>query len=404
MLIDPERALRLVLARARPLGVERVPLRAATGRVLAEAIRADRDIPPADRSAMDGYAVRSADLRRAPARLALVGEVAAGSPARPRVRPGTCARVLTGANLPPGADAVAMVEQTAERGGLVVFRRTVRAGENVRRRGEDARRGQVLLPAGTALRPMHAGICAAVGRAAIRAGRRPRVALLATGAELRPAGAAAPGAHQVRDSNVPALAAALAARGFPVVRAGAAPDDLAELAARLRRALAGCDALLLTGGASVGRYDFVRAAAERAGAAVRFHGVAMKPGRPLLCATLGRRLIFGLPGNPLSAMVTFHEFALPALRRMAGTPAADCRPAELLPLAAALSSRGGLVRFLPARVVGGRRGPEIELVRSSGSADLVSAGLAGGAVVVPPGARRLPAGAAVEYHPWDALP
>ena len=233
-MITPEEAWRIVLKHVRPLRSVAMPLREAAGLCLAEDVRADRDQPPADRSAMDGYAVRSADLRRAPCSLRLVGEVAAGSAARPRVAPGTCVRILTGANVPPGADAVVMVEQTRERrGGVDVFSRA-EAGANILRRREEARKGEVLLRKGTILGPAQVGVCAAVGKARIKVFPRPRVAVVCTGAELRETGAKVR-PHEMRNSNGPALCAALALSGHVGAVHRRAPDDPERLTALLRR-------------------------------------------------------------------------------------------------------------------------------------------------------------------------
>jgi molybdenum cofactor synthesis domain-containing protein len=261
----------------------------------------------------------------------------------------------------------------------------------------------VLLTKGTRLGAMQVGVCAAVGKARVRVFRRPRVAVLATGAELRPPGAPVR-AHQSRNANGPMLRAALETWGYPDVDCGSAPDRLAALISRLRRASAGHDVLLLTGGVSVGKYDFVRRAVEAIGGRVRFHGVAMKPGKPLLYATLaGNRHVFGLPGNPLSAMTGFYEFVLPALARLAGA-AAECGWRLPAQLAAPLASKGGPVRFALARVTWGPRGLAVEPVESRSSADLVAGGRADGAIAVPAGVRALAAGAMVEFRPWRPLP
>jgi len=402
--IAPDGALDLILRCAKPLGSVRAPLADALGAVLAEDVRADRDLPPAPRSAMDGYAVRAADLRKVPCELRLAGEVAAGSDARPRVRPGTCVRILTGGNVPPGADAVVMVETTEERDGRVLFRRSPECGANTRLRGEDAKKDEVLLAAGSVLGARGVGMCAAVGRGSLRVGRRPRIALLTTGAELRPIEARVR-AHEVRDSNGPMLRAALATWGFAAGTVRSAPDDFVIIAAKLRRLIARHDAVLLSGGVSVGRYDFVREAVERVGARVRFHGVAMKPGKPLLYATLPRnRHVFGLPGNPVSSAIGFHEFALPGLRRLAGAPPDECRPAMRVPLAEKFASRRGPLRFVLGRLVWGNGGPTVERVRSSGSSDLVAGGRADGVIAVPGDGRTLARGTLVEFRPWRPLP
>ena len=404
MLIAPEEALRIVLSTVRPLRPGRVALDRAVGMYLAEDIRCDRDQPPADRSAMDGYAVAAADVRTAPARLRLVGEVAAGSSARPRVQRGCCAGILTGGNVPPGADAVVPVEHTEPDGQFVVVRVAARPGEHIRRRGEEARRGAVLLHKGVRLGAAEAGVCATVGAAEPKVFARPRVAVLCTGAELRGV-AERPAAHELRDSNGPALLAALAGRGYGDAVHVRVTDDPRAIAARLRAALRTRDVAIVTGGVSVGQYDYVPEAVERVGAAIRFHGVNMKPGRPQLYATLGRgRHIFGLPGNPVSVLTGFGELVLPALRRLSGAPVEACRPAWTVRLAGPARSRGQRVRFRLARLIATSDGPAAEVVDSTGSADIFAACGADGLVVIPAGVAELPAGSAVEFHAWrDAL-
>jgi len=403
-LIAPQDAFKLILKHVVPVEKETRPLDKALGYYLGEDIRADRDIPPADRSAMDGYAVRSANLATRPCALRLIGEVAAGSPARPRVRPGTCVRVLTGANIPPGADTVVMVEQTEQTNGLVTIKGMVKAGSNILGRGEDAKEGERLLSRGTVLGPQQVGVCAAVGKAEVKVYRRPRVAVLCTGEELREVDAPVR-PHEIRNSNGPALCAALKHWGYPQLTQQNGPDDVNVLAAKLRRLRDKYDVVILTGGVSVGKYDLVREAVERVGAVVRFHGVAMKPGKPVLYATLpGNRQIFGLPGNPLSAMTGFHEFVLPALRRMSGVHPAEAKVSLHLPLASQLTSKGGPMRFALACMTWNKGCPTVTPIRSHSSADLVAGGRCDGAIVVPPHVRRLPARAVVEFHPWRPLP
>lgn len=403
-MLTPDAAWALVLEHARPLKTVTVPLAEAVGLRLAAEVRADRDLPPADRSSMDGYAVRHDDLRQVPCILRVVGEVAAGSSARPRVLAGTCVRIFTGANLPPGADTVVMVEQTVEHGGKVTIRSPEKLGANVRRRGEDARKGAILLARGTALYAGQVGVCAAVGKASVRVHPRPRTTILCTGTELRSAGDLVR-SHETRNSNGPALCAALALWGFPGTTFTVVADRQSALLAALRRAAKNHDVVLFTGGASVGDYDFVRESVEAAGAKIRFHGVAMKPGKPTLYATMGgNRHVFGLPGNPLSALTAFHEFALPALLRLAGGTPEACRPAWRLPLAEAVESESGRVRCHLARLVAGAGGFTVAPVRSVSSADLAAAGRADGVVLLPPGDRRWAAGEPVVFRPWRPLP
>jgi molybdopterin molybdotransferase len=353
---------------------------------------------------MDGYAVRHDDLRQIPCTLRVVGEVAAGSSARPRVEPGTCARIFTGANLPPGADTVVMVEQAEGRGGRVTIRSSEKLGAHIRRRGEEARKGDVLLARGTALYAGQVGVCAAVGKASVRVYPRPRVTILCTGTELRSVGDRVR-SHETRNSNGPALCAALALRGFPGTKFAIVADRPSALLAALRRAVKLYDVVLFTGGASVGDYDFVREAVEAAGAKIRFHGVAMKPGKPTLYATMGgNRHVFGLPGNPLSALTAFHEFAFPALLRLAGGTPEACRPAWRLPLAEAVASESGRVRCRLARLVAGPNGLTAAPVAFTSSADLAAAGHADGVVVLPPEDRQWAAGELVVFRPWRPLP
>jgi molybdopterin molybdotransferase len=320
------------------------------------------------------------------------------------VKPGACARIFTGANVPPGADTVVMVEETQEDDSLVTISSSVVRGAHILRQGEDAARGMVLLPRGTKIDAAEVGICAAVGKASVKVHRRPRVMVLCAGSELRSVSDRVR-SHEVRNSNGPAVCAALAEWGFPGARFVPVADQPAVLLASLGRALKRFDAILFTGGVSVGKYDFVRDAVKAAGAAIRFHGLAMRPGKPTLYATLpGNRHVFGLPGNPLSAFTALHEFALPALRRLAGRPAEACRPAWWLPLAEAAQSTTGFVRCELARVIDGERGLAVFPMPSQSSADLVSAGHADGIVVLPPDRTHFTAGELVEFRPWRPLP
>lgn len=399
-MIAPNKALSIVLECARPLGTVRKPLLEALGYRLAEDILADRDMPPADCSIMDGYAVRSADLATCPRTLRLVGEVAAGSAARPRVRPGTCVRVLTGANVPPGADAVVMLEETEEADGLVTIHAKAPPGSNIRRQGEEAKKGAVLLKKKTVLGPVQIGLCSAVGKAKPRVHRHPDVAVFCTGEELRPLGLRLR-THERRDSNGVALFLALCDYGCTNTCFGFVSDDLESLSLKANQALAEYDVLIFTGGVSVGKYDFVPEAVRQIGAKVRFHGVAMKPGKPILYATLrGNRQIFGLPGNPLSAMTGFYEFVLPAVRRMSGVPLKECRPTMRLPLNRALHTEGERVKFVLAQLVWRKGGPSVWPLKSHSSADISAGARAHGVIVVPAGKRELRAGSLVNFRPW----
>ncbi len=404
MLITPKRAFEIVLKNVRPLKSVNKSLSEATGCCLGQDVCADRDSPPTDRSAMDGYAVRTGDLRRPGRELRLVGEVAAGSPKRPRVYPGTCVRILTGGSIPPGANSVVKLEETEETPGLVTFLTTTTVGSNVRKRGEVARKGEVLLPKGTVLGPAQIGVCASVGKAMVRVHPKPRVAVLCTGEELREPGSRV-GPHQLRDSNGPSLCAALEESGHENVTPRIVPDAPGVLAAKLKMAAQRHDVVIVTGGVSVGKYDFVPEALGRIGATIRFHGVAMKPGKPQLYATLKpNRHIFGLPGNPLSVLTGFYELVLPAVRRMSGLSVESCRPCLHLPLTRTIRSKGTRSEFVLGRLVRGKNGSQVTPVKSSGSADLVAGARADGVIVVPQSVSHIPKGQMVEFRPWRHIP
>jgi molybdopterin molybdotransferase len=319
--LSPAAALARILDRlsdVAPLPAERVPMAAALGRALAEEVRASRSLPPFDGSQMDGYALRAADAPRAGARLRVALEVFAGEAPGAPLPPGTCARIYTGAPLPEGADCAEMQEEVVRRGAVARFRRAAERGRFVLPAGADCREGQVALPAGTAVDAGTIGLAAALGRTELSVHRRPRVGLLATGDEIVAVDRAA-GPGQIRDSNSHALAAACAEAGAVPVLLPLARDDRASLA-RALAAAEGLDAIVTTGGVSVGARDLVRPALEAAGARLDFWRVAMRPGKPVAFARLGRTAVFGLPGNPASALVTFEIFVRPALRALQGLP------------------------------------------------------------------------------------
>jgi molybdopterin molybdotransferase len=313
-------ALERVLADVTVLGHETVPLAEALGRVLAEPVVATREVPPWDNSSMDGYAVRAADTRAAatgrPVTLTVVGEVAAGTVAARELAPGQAYRILTGAPLPPGSDAVVPQEDVRRDAGHVALGKPVQPGAYVRPRGEDIRPGDRLIEPGTVLRPAALGVLAALGRPRVDVFRRPTAALLSTGDELvTPDAPLGPG--QIPDSNTYTLSGLVAEAGAVPLSLGIARDRRDELVERLRQGLE-ADVLVSSAGVSVGDRDFVREAIEALGARLDFWKVNMRPGKPLTFGHLGRRLFFGLPGNPVSCMVTFELFVRPALRRMGG--------------------------------------------------------------------------------------
>ncbi len=389
-------ALDRVLAGVPVLPAETLPLSEALGRVLAEPVVAGREIPPWDNSSMDGYAVRAADVRAAsqdhPVALTVVGEVAAGTVASDGVGPGQAYRILTGAPLPSGSDAVIPQEEVRRDGSRVVLTRPVAAGACVRPRGEDIRPGDRMLEPGTTLRPAALGVLAALGHARVPVHQRPRVAVLSTGDELvAPESPLGPG--QIPDSNTYTLCGLAAEAGAAPRSLGIARDRREELVERLRRGLE-ADVLVSSAGVSVGDRDFVREAVEALGARLDFWKVNMRPGKPLTFGRAGDCLFFGLPGNPVSCMVTFELFVRPVLRRMGGHRVPD-RPRVRARALEPIDNPGSRPGYLRVRLEPVAGGVGVRPTGEQGSGILRSMLLADGLAVVP-GDTRIPTGDEVE--------
>jgi molybdenum cofactor synthesis domain-containing protein len=315
-MLPPSEARAIVLANVRPLEPEVVPLERAGDRYLAEPLVADVSLPPFPAATMDGFAVVHDD---ASVERAVLGSGFAGDDPTVQVTRGSAARIMTGAPVPAGADAVVPVENTTLRGNSVVIRQSsVRAGENIRPVGADLRAGDLLVRSGTLLGPAEVGLLASLGHAAVRVGRRPRVAVLSTGNELVAPGET-PGPGQIRDSNRFSLALAARRAGAEVVVNRHVPDDEAQLRAGMHSALAQSDVLVTSGGVSMGHRDLVKALLGQL-AEVHIRRLFMKPGKPFNFATAGEKLIFGLPGNPVSCLVGFHIFVRPALQVLQSAP------------------------------------------------------------------------------------
>jgi molybdopterin molybdotransferase len=393
-----EKAVEVVLQHAaayRPSGSERVPILRSSGRVLATAVKADRDLPPFSRSTRDGFAVRAADCSPG-AKLEIIGEIRAGASldsVPQNVAAGQCVEIMTGASVPSGADAVLMYEHGQRNGAEVVPDRSINVGENIVPAGAEARAGEEVLPRGTRLN--HAGIAvsASVGWASHDVYRRPKVVILPTGDELVDI-AAAPGHHQIRNSNSYSLASQITEAGGEAMLLPVAPDDKRRLRELIGEGLQG-DLLLLTGGVSVGKYDYVEEALAEYQARFHFTGVAIQPGKPLVfgdAQAKERRVpFFGLPGNPVSTMVTFELFVRPVIDGLSG---AKPRAPKLFQarLTSAVRTRTGLTRFLPGRLLGDGFGTEVEFAKWHGSGDVVSAAASNCYIVVPPDREEMPAG------------
>lgn len=331
-----------LIALARPLPIETVPLIEAAGRWNAEAIFARRTQPFADLSAMDGYAIR---FDEAPGPWTVVAESRAGSTLPGPIGPGEACRIFTGAPMPPGADTVLIQEDAARDGDRLLMSGDGpgRAGKHIRERGMDFSDGDLLIEAGTLIGPAHLGLAAVGGHGALSVRRPARVALISTGDELiRPGAAGQP--HQLPSSNAPMLAALLGGPGAIVADLGIAPDRLDAIVEMIARA-ADADIIITSGGASVGDHDLVKPALEACGAAIDFWKVAMRPGKPLMAGTLGNAIVLGLPGNPLSAFVTASLFARPLIAALGGAakPFAPVRRAQL---AEALGANGDREHYL----------------------------------------------------------
>lgn len=394
-MISVEEAQTIVLASVKPMGGEYVELLDALGRVLAEEVIAPEPMPPWDNAAMDGYALRAQESQGAtlgrPVPLRVIGTVAAGQIFPRPLEPGQALKIMTGAPLPRGADAVIRVEDTEARGEEISLLREVRPGQNVRYAGEDLKPGEKVLGTGTPCRPGVIGLLAALGRRRVAVYQRPRVGILPTGDELLGWGEA-PTPGKIYNSNGYALAAqVLEAGGVPLLL-GPVPDDRERLAARIREGVE-ADLLVTSGGVSVGDYDLITEVLEDLQAEIRVRKVDMRPGKPFTFALLQGRPIFGLPGNPVSCMVTFELFLRPALRKMQGHR--RLFHPEISGIAAEPIRNGDRrPAYLRVALTRTDHGCSVRLTGDQGSGMLHSMALADGLAFVP-GETEIPPGASV---------
>jgi len=394
--LSVEEALEQILATVRVLEPERVPILEALGRVLAEEVTADRDIPPLPNSAMDGYAVRAADVARVPARLRVIAEAPAGRLCPAEVAPGTAVRIMTGAPLPAGADAVVPFEHTRvaqDSSCTIEVLREVRPGANVREAGEDVRAGQVVLTPGRVLRPQEIGMLAALGRTEVAVIRRPRVAILATGDEVVPPWET-PGPGQIRDANSYTVAAQVRKYGGVPLILGVVRDEEMLVREGVRRALAErADLIVTSGGVSIGDFDLVKQVLAAEGE-MRFWSLNMKPGRPLAFGVVGGVPLVGLPGNPVAAMIATELFVRPAVLKMQGFthwPWPELRARLTDPI----TRKDGRRHYLRVRLRETDGGWEATLTGDQGSGILFSLVQADGLAVIPEDVDHLPAGSEV---------
>jgi molybdopterin molybdotransferase len=386
-MISVEEAQQRVMTEVAAGDVEHVALADTLGRVLREELVAAHDAPAADNSAMDGYAVRAVDIANAPVTLPVRGDIPAGHPSSTPLEPGTAMRIMTGAFVPEGADTVVQVELTD--GGLerVTIAKALPRGASIRRRGEDMRAGDVLLRAGLRIGPAEIALLAGAGKTQVRVGRRPTVAILSTGDELIDAGDA-PSPGKIVNTNAHLLAALVTEAGGIARPMGIVRDTREATIAAFDRAAA-CDFVVSSGGVSVGAWDFVKDALHALGAESKFWQVAMKPGKPVVLSRLRDRVVFGLPGNPVSCFVSFHLFVAPALRKAAGQEVRLFPPSVRARLTAPV--RGAAERRVYARVHVAAQDGELTAtpLRSQSSGALTSMLDANGLAVIPEGTDRV---------------
>ncbi len=394
---DEARQIVIAQAGSRPRSVAtcKLDVGEALGYVLAEEIRTDREYPPFDRSTRDGFAVRACEAA-AGAKLRCAGEVKAGDNVTLPLAAGNCVQIMTGAAVPPGVDAVVMLEFTSREGDAITFQRATMPGQNIVPRGSEAHAGDVALQPGLRLGFAELAIAAQVGAAQLLCARKPRVAILSTGDEVVPI-SETPGPFHIRNSNSISLAAQVRLAGGEPVLLGNALDRSDDLGAKIEQGLRE-DVLVLSGGVSMGKYDLVESVLQAMGAEFFFDAVAIRPGKPTVFARCREALVFGLPGNPVSTMVTFLLFVVPALDVLSGAPA---RPLALLEatLAEPMKEKPGLMHFLPARVEWRGGSAEVRPLRWQGSGDIAALSRANCFLVVPADRQDIAAGEKVSVLP-----
>jgi molybdopterin molybdotransferase len=375
-----------------PRATEQVRVGDALGYVLTQEVKTDREYPPFNRATRDGYAVFAADAK-AGATLKCTGEIKAGDRVTKELWAETCVQIMTGAAVPSGADAVVMIEHTKRDGNEVRFERDAVPGQNYVPRGSEARAGQTLLTAGMRLGYAELALAAQVGAAELKCGQKPRVAILSTGDEIVPVDSI-PGRFQIRNSNSISLAAQVRLSGGRPVLLGNAMDREDDLSSKIRRGLQE-DLLVLSGGVSMGKYDLVEKVLKEMGAEFYFDAVAIRPGKPAVFGRCGETFFFGLPGNPVSTMVTFELFVTPAVDLLSG---AEARALPLIEarLGEALHEKPGVTHFLPARIEAQGAKQEVRALKWQGSGDVAALAKANCYAVVPAEQEELAAGERVE--------
>jgi len=393
-MISISEAIQIVISQIAQLPAQEIAIDLSHGRILAEDIVADTDLPPFDRAQMDGYAVRAADVANVPASLRIVGESAAGAGWHHEMKAGEAVRIMTGAPVPTGADAVQQVELTRENDSQVEILAPVELGRSIVRQASEIKSGETVLRAGEEINAAMIATLASFGYAKVKVSRRPRVAVMATGSELVDVDQK-PGQDQIRDSNNYTIEAYATMSNAVVERLPLAGDDTEELKRQISRAAEHTEVLITSGGVSMGVYDFTKAALKELGAELFFERVALRPGKPTVFARLGDTLVFGLPGNPVSVSVTFNLFVRTALRAMQGAKETTL-PVEHAVLARNLKGSIDRESYLPATLRTDEKGMLLaQPLKWGGSSDFVSFARATALINLPAGAGIIESGTSV---------
>lgn len=399
-MISYEQAIKYILKNTHLLADQQVLLLSSLGRILKEDIVSHIEMPPFNKSAMDGYALNSTDIKIIPAKLRCIGLIQAGDSFKKRLKEGECVKIMTGAPIPPGADCVVMVEFTQARGKEVTILRPVHKWENIFFKGEDFKRGQVVLKKGVKISPSHIAILAAVGRKYVKVGPKPQVAVLNTGGEIIPLGKRL-GKNQIYNSNGPILEALLRSDHIQPIALGVARDNTRELTSAIKKGLK-ADVLLISGGVSMGDYDLVPDVLKALGVKKIFHKVNIKPGKPLFFGVKGKTLIFGIPGNPVSNFLAYLIFARPAIKKMSGLKDYQAEFKEGF-IEKALRVKTGRRNFVLTKITKNSGVYHLTPVAGRSSADTLSLSQADGFMMLDDGAAVIKNKSRMRFITWKVI-
>lgn len=399
-MIDFENALGIVLKHARQLNTEEIPVEKSIGRMLKEDVYSGIEMPPFDKSAVDGYAVIARDIGKLPARLKCTGLIQAGDTCRRKIARGECMKIMTGAPMPENSDSVIMIEDTRQSGTYAEMLKKAATGDNVCYRGEDLKTGQRVLKKNTEIFSSHAALLATVGRRCVKVTRKPRVAVLNTGAEIMPAGRRL-GKNKIYNSNGPMLLALLRRDGIKAGFLGIARDERKELGKTIKQGLK-ADILLISGGVSMGDYDIVPQILKDSGVKKIFHNVRIKPGKPLLFGTKGTRVVFGIPGNPVSNFLAYIMFIRPAVYKMMGFDSCAVRFERGI-VEKEFRQRAGRKHFVPVKIAKKDNCCRLTPLKSHGSADVLTLSLSDGFMVVEPDTAAVRKNSRVDFVTWKRM-